>query len=61
MFEYYGNIHVTCLITIIFKTSSPLKHDVYCSGVGHMSPGFRFLESLIFSPTTHFLQDFHLK
>ena len=44
-FEYYGDIHV------------------YCHGVGHMSlcgPIF-FSESLIFSPTAHFLQDFHFK
>ena len=31
-------------------------------GWGHMSPwGPFFLESLIFSPTAHFLQDFHFK
>ena len=31
-------------------------------GWGHMSPwGALFLESLIFSPTAHFLQDFYLK
>ena len=35
---------------------------VYCPGVGHMSPwGPFFSESLIFSPTAHFLQDFHFK
>ena len=45
MFEYYGNIHV------------------YCPGVGAYEPLglFFFSESLIFSPTTHFLQDFYLK
>ena len=45
MFEYYGNIHV------------------YCPGVWTYEPlgPFFFSESLIFSPTTHFLQDFHLK
>ena len=45
MFEYYGNIHV------------------YCPGVWAYEPlgPFSFSESLIFSPTTHFLQDFHLK
>ena len=45
MFEYYGNIHV------------------YCPGVGVNEPlgPFFFSESLIFSHTTHFLQDFHLK
>ena len=45
MFEYYGNI------------------PVYCPGVGAYEPlgPFSFSESLIFSPTTHFLQDFHLK
>ena len=31
-------------------------------GWGHMSPGVQFFsESLIFSPTAHFLQDFHFK
>ena len=45
MFEYHGNIHV------------------YCPGVGAYEPlgAFFFSESLILSPTTHFLQDFHLK
>ena len=45
MFEYYGNIHV------------------YCPGVGADEPlGSNFFsESLIFSPTAHFLKDFHLK
>ena len=45
MFEYYGNIHV------------------YCPGVWTYEPlgPILFSESLIFSPTTHFLQDFHLK
>ena len=45
MFEYYGNIHV------------------FCPGVGaHESLGsILFSESLIFSPTVHFLQDFHFK
>ena len=44
-FEYYGNIHV------------------YCRGVGAHEPlGSNFFsESLIFSPTSHFLQDFHFK
>ena len=42
MFEYYGNIHV------------------YCPGMGAYEPlGANFFsESLIFSPTAHFLQDF---
>ena len=45
MFEYYGNIHV------------------YCPGVGADEPlgSIFFSESLIFSPTAHFLQDFHFK
>ena len=45
MFEYFGNIHV------------------YCPGVGAYEPldPFFLSESLIFSHTTHFLQDFHLK
>ena len=45
MFECYGDIHV------------------YCHRVGHMSlcGPFFFSESLIFSPTAHFLQDFHFK
>ena len=45
MFEYYGNIHV------------------YCPGVGADEPlGSNFFsESLIFSPTAHFLQDFYFK
>ena len=45
MFEYYGNIHVCC------------------PGVGANEPlgPFFFSESLIFSHTTHILQDFHLK
>ena len=31
-------------------------------GWGHMSAGVQFFsESLIFSPTAHFLQDFHFK
>ena len=35
---------------------------VYCPGVGAYEPlGPLFSESLIFSHTTHFLQDFHLK
>ena len=35
---------------------------VYCPGVGAYEPfGPFFSESLIFSPTAHFLQDFHLK
>ena len=35
---------------------------VYCPGVGAYDPlGPNFSESLIFSHTTHFLQDFHLK
>ena len=35
---------------------------VYCPRVGAYEPlGSIFLESLIFSPTAHFLQDFHLK
>ena len=46
-FEYYGNIHV------------------YCRGVGAHEPlplgSIFFSESLIFSPTSHFLQDFHFK
>ena len=43
MFEYYGNIHV------------------YCPGVGaYEALGSNFFsESLIFSPTAHFLQDFY--
>ena len=45
MFEYYGNIHV------------------YCPGVGAYEPlgSIFFSESLIFSPTAHFLQDFYFK
>ena len=45
MFEYYGNIHV------------------YCPGVGAYEPlgPICFSESLIFSPSTHFLHDFYLK
>ena len=45
MFEYYGDIYV------------------YCPGVGaDEAPGVQFFsESLIFSPTAHFLQDFHFK
>ena len=45
MFEYYGDIHV------------------YCPGVGADEPlGSNFFsESLIFSPTANFLQDFHFK
>ena len=45
MFEYYANIHV------------------YCPGVGVDEPleSSFFSESLIFSPTAHFLQDFHFK
>ena len=45
MFEYYGNIHV------------------YSPGVGPDKPlgPIFFSQSLIFSPTDHFLQDFHLK
>ena len=45
-FEYYEDIHV------------------YCPGVGAHEPlgsFFFFSESLIFSPTAHFLQDFHFK
>ena len=46
-FEYNGNIHV------------------YCRGVGAHEPlplgSIFFSESLIFSPTSHFLQDFHFK
>ena len=35
---------------------------VYCPGVGAREPlGSTFSESLIFSPTAHFLQDFHFK
>ena len=35
---------------------------VYCPGVGAYEPlGSIFSESLIFSPTAHFLQDFHFK
>ena len=45
MFEYYGNI------------------PVYYPGVWAYEPlgPILFSESLIFSPTTHFLSDFHLK
>ena len=45
MFEYYGNV------------------QVYCPGVGAYEPlGSNFVsESSIFSPTAHFLQDFHFK
>ena len=45
MFEYYGDIHV------------------YCPGVGAYEPlgSIFFSESLIFSPTAHFLQDVHFK
>ena len=45
MFEYYGNIHA------------------YCPGVGTDEPleSIFFSESLIFSPTAHFLQDFSVK
>ena len=45
MFEYYGNIHV------------------YCPGLGAYEPlgPIVFSESLIFSPTAHFLQDGHIK
>ena len=44
-FEYYGNIHV------------------YCTVVGAHEPlgSIFFSESLIFSPTSYFLQDFHFK
>ena len=44
-FEYYGDIHV------------------YCPGVGAYEPlgSIFFSESLIFSPTAHFLQDLHFK
>ena len=36
--------------------------QLYCPGVGAYEPlGPFFSESLIFSHTTHFLQDFHLK
>ena len=45
MFEYYGNIHVYCLGVEAYEPFGP----------------FFFSESLIFSPTAHFLQDFHLK
>ena len=35
---------------------------VYCPGVGAYEPlGPFFSESFIFRPTTHFLQDFHIK
>ena len=35
---------------------------IYCPGVGADEPlGSIFLESLIFSPTAHFLQDFIFK
>ena len=36
---------------------------VYCPGVGAHEPlgSIFFTESLIFSPTAHFLQDFHFK
>ena len=35
---------------------------VYCPGVGaYEPPGSIFSESLIFSPTANFLQDFHFK
>ena len=45
MFEYYGDIHL-----------------IYCPGMGAYEPmGSFFSESLIFSPTAHFLQDFHIK
>ena len=45
MFEYYGDIHV------------------YCPGVGADEPlvPIFFSESLIFSPTAHFLQEFSFK
>ena len=45
MFEYYRNIHV------------------YCPGVGayELIGTIFFPESLIFSPTAHFLQDIHFK
>ena len=47
MFEYYGNIHI----------------HVYCTEVGANEALESILcsESLIFSPTAHFLQDFPLK
>ena len=46
MFEYFGNIHV----------------HVYYPGVGAYEPLGRFFsESLIFTLTAHFMQDFHLK
>ena len=36
--------------------------EVYCPAVGADEPlGQLFSESLIFSPTVHFLQDFQLK
>ena len=36
--------------------------QVYCPGVGADEPlGSIFSESSIFSPTAHFLQDFHFK
>ena len=45
MFEYFGDIHV-----------------YYCPGVGADEPLWSiFSESVIFIPTAHFLQDFHLK
>ena len=44
-FKYYGNIHI------------------YCPGKGVDDPlrSLLFSESLIFSPTTHFMQDFSFK
>ena len=45
MFEYYGNIHVYCPGVWAYESLGP----------------FFFSESLIFSPTTHCLQDFYFK
>ena len=45
MFAYYGNIHVYCPVLGAYEPLGPIV----------------FSESLIFSPTAHFLQDGHIK
>ena len=47
MFEYYGNIHVYCPWVGAYEL---LGTNLFQSPI-----------SLIFSPTAHFLQDFHFK
>ena len=46
MFGYYGNIHVYCPGMEPYKPLGPTFFRIFFK---------------IFSPTTHFLQDFHLK